>query len=243
MSITTYIIDDEPHAIAVLQRYINMTPGLILKGYATDPLQALEELHQNGVQLLFTDIDMPVLTGIDIAGLIKATTKIVFTTSFREFGAEAFEKNALDYLLKPISYERFLSGVQKFRGLDISRVQPTNALFINAGIKGKLIRVIPEELIHIKGAQNFVHLHFVDKTLLVFLTLQDILDQLPPQLFVRIHKSHIVNICKIAVVEGGYLRMENEEQIPIGRTYHEAFNQRLRELTVARGTAGNNQDE
>ena len=237
MKITTYIIDDELHAIAVLERYINRTPWLVLAGCATDPLQAIEALRTTPVQLLFADIDMPFLTGIELAGLIKKPTSVIFTTSFRDYGVEAFEKNALDYLLKPFSYERFLTAVEKYRGLLFSDEESAGALFVNAGIKGKLIRVIPEGLIHIEGAQNFVHLHFANETLLVYLTLQEMLSQLPEKTFVRIHKSHIVNIQKIQVVEGGRVKMENQQMIPIGRTFHEAFTRRLNELTITRHNA------
>lgn len=239
MTISTFIIDDEPHAIDVLKKYIGMTPGLQLRGSALDPLQALREITSlSPPDLTFVDVDMPVLTGIELAGLINRYTRVVFTTSYREYGVEAFEKNALDYLLKPFSYERFLGCIQKFRELQTGRQQTDpnerSALFISGGTKGKLIKVLPDELIHAEGAQNFVRLHFATESLLVYLTLQEVLEKLPGNHFARIHKSHIVNVLKIKSVEGGQVRMENQAVIPIGRTYQDAFNGLLRELVLSR---------
>lgn len=230
--ISTYIIDDEAHAIDILRRYISQTPGLSLSGWTQQPQQALLEIKPSSApDLTFLDIDMPGLSGIDLAGLVSPLTRIAFTTSYREYGGDAFEMNALDYILKPFSYERFLACVQKYRNM-AGTAQATGKLpatfFVNGGTKGKLVSVNMADLVYIKGEQNYISLHLKAKEILTYLTLQEMMERLPHDQFLRIHKSYIVNTGYIRTIEAGHIRLEGNVLLPVGRTYLENFNERLR---------------
>jgi two-component system LytT family response regulator len=219
--ITTYVIDDEPHAIEILSKYIGMTPGLQLLGTALDAQSALVEIRTaEPPDLTFLDIDMPVLSGIEAARLIRNHTNVIFTTSFREYGAEAFDNGVLDYLLKPFSYERFVEAVQKFRKNVLSGAGESEAayFFVKAETKGKLIRVALENL--------------ADEQLLTHSTLQEMANNLPAANFVRIHKSFVINLKHVKAIEARQVRMDNRMVVPIGRAYYEDFQRRLTTLTL-----------
>jgi two-component system LytT family response regulator len=226
MMVSTYIIDDEPHAVAILKRYIEQTPNLVLKGCSTVPQLALAEIRDIKPDLSFVDLDMPLLSGIELTGLINDLTSVVFTTSFREYGVEAFEKNAMDYLLKPVSYERFLACIQKFKKLRETEENPRTeaaAFFVNGGIKGKLIRILTDDLVFIKAGQNYIELHFKDRKMLTMHTLRDALAKLPAHRFARIHKSVVINLSKIREIIGDRVIMETMEELPIGRSYSDVL--------------------
>jgi DNA-binding LytR/AlgR family response regulator len=224
MNLNTYIVDDEPHAIELLQKYIGMTPGLFLLGSTLDAQAALQTL-QGPVppHIVFLDIDMPVLSGITVSGYCQAGTLTVFTTSFREYGPEAFEKNALDYLLKPFSYERFLNCIDKAQKTFAERGMAGGPLFVKGGARNTLVKIDPNELVYIEGAENFVYLHKPNERITTYQTLQEMAAALPPDRFLRIHKSYIVNLDHIASIEPGRVRMDNQVTLPLGRVYTVSF--------------------
>jgi DNA-binding LytR/AlgR family response regulator len=222
MSISTYIVDDEPHAIDRMRKYILQTPGLTLQGFSNDPLKALAEMTATPPALAFLDIDMPVLSGLELAGLIGAGSQVVLTTAYREFGPEAFEKNILDYLLKPFSYERFLNSIQKFKktvnNTSSASLRP-QAIFVTTGARGSQTRVLIDDIIYIEGAQNYLWLHLTTEKLMTYLPLHELLEQLPADRFYRIHKSFAINLEKIKSIEPGHVRLSNQALLSVGRTY------------------------
>ena len=143
MNLTCYIVDDESHSIEILKSFIEKTPGLELAGSSTDPLFALNEVMVAGPpDITFLDVDMPELSGLELAGLINEYTKVVFTTSFPEYAIDAFEIDAEDYLLKPIAYERFLKSIKKVKKNMLEKSpgndQPDDFFLIKSEIKGKM---------------------------------------------------------------------------------------------------------
>ncbi|QHS56560.1 response regulator transcription factor [Mucilaginibacter sp. 14171R-50] len=224
-NLTCLVIDDERHAAELLTTYISKTPGLEAFGLYTDPLKALEVFAAGrGIpDMTFLDIDMPELSGIDLAGMIGGRSTVIFTTSYREYGPEAFEKNAADYLLKPISYERFLYCIQKIR-----QERPVRELndyfFIKTDIKGKMLRINTTDIRYIESNGNYVQLFLAKEKVIAYLTLGEILAQLPQADFSRIHRSFVVAHAYIRSVEHGQVRLQDRaDTLPVGEAYREAF--------------------
>lgn len=231
MSLSCYIVDDEYHAIEILSDFINKTPGLELVGSSLDPLAALEGIATLVPALTFLDIDMPEISGLEFAELVNQQTTIVFTTAYREYGPEAFEKEVADYLLKPVTYERFLKCIQKIRKNVAEKsnqaVLAYSSFFIKTGIKGKLLRVNIPEIIYISSALNYIEIHFKEQKVMTYLTMGEAIEKLPSEQFSRIHKSYIVNHNFIQSLEYGQVRLEGQTTLPVGRVFREGFQQKM----------------
>lgn len=229
--IKCYIIDDETHAIAVLERYITQTPGLELAGSQENPLVALQAFQSGQVQadMAFVDVDMPQLSGVELAGLLRPYTGIVFTTAFSNYAVEAFEQNAVDYLLKPIPYERFLRSVDKVHEHLRFKAAPTSTLgtgdyfFIKGEVKGKMIRIQLEEITHIEALQNYIKIHTDSGTHITYLMMKEIEEHLPTDRFFRVHKSFIVHLNRVIGVEGNQVLLDRGSSVPLGARYRESF--------------------
>lgn len=228
MNFTCYIIDDEPDAVALLRDYIGRTPGLELIGSSLNPLVALDEItSSNAPDITFLDVDMRQLSGLDLAGMVNLYTTVVFTTAFSEYALEAFEKEAFDYLLKPIDYERFAKCIQKARR-KINRpthaaVTGTDDFFnIKSEIKGRMVRIRFEDVMYIEGAVNYIQIHTRDEKHMTYLTIKEIARHLPDY-FARIHRSFIVNVNFIKVIERGRLKLHNGEDLTMGDHYKQQF--------------------
>lgn len=231
MNLNCYIIDDEYHSIEVLDKYVNQTPGLKLVGSSTNPLLALEEMcHVPTPDIILLDVDMPQLNGLDVADLIGSASNIIFTTSYREYAPEAFEKDAVDYLLKPIHYTRFLKAVTKVRSNltnQTDQVAPNSFFFVKSNIKGKFNRITIADIRYIENIGNYIIIHVKDEPVTTYLTLAEVLTKLPKDNFSRIHQSFIVNHALIQSLEYGQLRLTGGETIPIGVTYRSAFREKV----------------
>jgi two-component system, LytTR family, response regulator len=227
MSLSCYIVDDESHAIRILADYIQKTPGLSLAGSSTEPLQALAELSAGDPpDILFLDVDMPELNGLDLAGLAGGRSAVVFTTAYREYAVDAFEKRAADYLVKPVFYERFLACVQELRKRSF-RPDSADALFVTTGTRGKLLRVLTEDIRYIEGADSYVHIISKNEKVMTYMTLSEVLRRLPQERFSRVHKSYIVQDRVVRIIEPGQLKLEDGTVLPLGPSYRAAFYQKM----------------
>jgi len=228
-----YIVDDEAHSIEVLRSYIARTPGLQLIKAFRDPLQALREIQPAPPQpsVTFLDVDMPEISGLELAGLIHTQTRVIFTTAFREYALDAFEKEAVDYLVKPIRYERFVKCIQKLERESV--FQPPagsprqDFFFIKSETRGKLTRVSFQDILFIRAALNYVEIFTGTEKLLTYSSLQDLLQELPEEQFSRIHKSFIVRHGAISSIEFGQLRIPGQAPLPMGRVYRKAFHEKM----------------
>jgi two-component system LytT family response regulator len=233
MSLTCYIVDDEFHAIEILSDFITKTDGLELIGSSTKPLKALE-LISTGISphITFLDVDMPELSGLEFAGLVNNYTDIIFTTSYREYALEAFEKQAVDYLLKPISYERFLKSIQKIRKnaliTNTSEVIPEPFLFVKVGTRNKFVRIQTHDIKYIIAALHYIEIYVKEQKVVTYMGISDVLSNLPPQEFSRIHKSYIVNHNFINTLEYDIVIMTDKAILPIGRAFRKDFHQKLK---------------
>ncbi|OCX54306.1 hypothetical protein BEL04_08590 [Mucilaginibacter sp. PPCGB 2223] len=233
MTLTCYIVDDEPHAITVLRDYIESTPELTLIGSSTDPLKALAEITApEPPDITFIDVDMPGINGLEFARLTGRQTMIIFTTAFREYAVEAFERHAEDYLVKPVFYERFLSAVQRARQNKLNRSPIANPLsfFVKTGVKGKLVRVQCDEIQYIEGADAYIRICLKREQLMTYMTLSQVMKHLPATRFTRIHKSYIVQDGAVRVLEPGQVKLEDGTVLPIGPAYRDAFHAKLHDL-------------
>ena len=220
------VIDDEPFALDLIKGYINKTPFMELAESFTNPFKALDFLQNNTVDLAFLDINMPELTGLQLIKSLNSPPPVIFTTAYPEFGAESYEYNAVDYLLKPVKYERFLKAVSKL-GESSDRKDPASkpdTVFIKSGTQINQVKI--DSIRYIEAAGNYMTFFTDEKKILTLLSMRDVLDLLPPDLFVRIHKSYIVSLKHLEIIEKHRVKI-NGHPIPIGVTYREEFLKRF----------------
>ncbi|RAJ26906.1 LytR/AlgR family response regulator transcription factor [Pedobacter cryoconitis] len=216
-----YIIDDELHGIEVLAKYVQQTPGLELIGTETDPLEALRKISTKEIKpdITFLDVEMPELSGIELSYLIRDKTEIVFSTAFKNYAYRAYDANAIDFLLKPISYERFLQALDKiYAKKNTAPIEPVNNfIFIQPDNKKNHLKLNTDEITHIEGLSNYVKIHTQsEKVYTIYTSLKLILEKLPPSLFLRSHKSFIVNLKFVEVINGNEITIKGNHIIPIG---------------------------
>ena len=230
--ISCLAIDDEPLALSVLQKYIAAVPALELAGSCANAVEALQKLQQQPVDLLFLDIQMPQILGTDFMRTLKKSPKVIFTTAYRKYAVEGFELDAVDYLLKPISFERFLKAVNKILQTDIkvadSAFQKTDAFSENSNClyvraDRKMVKVLLKDILYIEGLSDYVKVVTTNKTLVTKHLLSSLEETLPKDSFIRIHRSFIVSINKIDCFNGDFIEIENRE-LPIGRLFKHDVN-------------------
>lgn len=221
------VVDDEPIARDILKTYIEQLPELSLLGSCKNATEAYHALYEFPVDVIFLDIQMPVITGTDFLRSLRKPPLIVFTTAYAEYALEGFELNSVDYLLKPITFERFYQSVQKVqeRLVHLSwQVMPYETLsYIFIKQDTKLIKVDFEEINYIQAERDFCSLYLSSgKRLLSGMHLKLMEEVLPPEKFVRVHRSYIININKIKVIQGNLLVTDHAE-IPVGNNYRESL--------------------
>ena len=212
------IVDDEQTARNILKRYINDIPFLQLEGAFKNAIDALAFINTQAIDLVFLDIEMPKLSGINLAKILENKTKVIFTTAHREFAIDGFELNAVDYLLKPISFERFLKAADR---VTQSKKPEENTLandYIYVKVNKQMIKISFAGLLYIEGLNNYVKLHTEDETYVVYEKMSTLIKTLPSGYFRRIHKSYIINTQKIKLYTREYVELANR-QLPIGPTY------------------------
>jgi DNA-binding LytR/AlgR family response regulator len=230
------IVDDEPPALEVLKKYITSVQHLELAGTCGDAIEALTFLQQHPVDLLFLDIQMPQLLGTDLVRTLKKPPKVIFTTAFRKFAVEGFELDAVDYLLKPISFERFLKAVNKVMDTSISSfesnhntTESNNKLadtFINLRADRKNIKVSLDDILYIESLKDYIKVVTAGKTIVTKQAISSIEEILPKEKFIRIHRSFIVSINKIESFTHEVIEIGKQE-LPISRMYKLEVNRAL----------------
>ncbi|MBP2832541.1 response regulator transcription factor [Aquimarina sp. U1-2] len=220
-SIKCVIVDDEPPAIRLLKKYIEKVAFLELVATTTNPLEALQILEQKDVDLVFLDIQMPNLTGIQLSKIIKKHIKIIFTTAYPQFALESYDLNATDYLLKPFDFERFYKALKKIT-LDQKSVVNQSIIndfvFVKTDGRNNLKKIKISEILYIEGLKNYIALHLKNTQIITYNTLKGIKNSLPDTNFVQIHKSFIISIRHIEKTTSSTI-MINGKELPIGDTY------------------------
>ena len=214
-------VDDEAYAAEIIANYIKKTPFLELVGTTTNAFEALKLVQNNLVDVVFLDIQMPELSGIQFIKICEEKCKIVLTTAYPEYAIEGFELEVVDYLLKPIPYERFYKAALKIQASN-SPVPASEFMFIKGDAKNKFIKVKYNEVLYIEGLKNYVSIYTSAQRIITYQTLRDLEVQLPSPPFYRIHKSYIVSTEKIKMIEGNSVYIE-DVCLPIGETYRDRF--------------------
>jgi DNA-binding LytR/AlgR family response regulator len=227
---TCIIIDDEPLSRDVLRKYIGELKDLTLLAECHNAFEATELLNSEKVDLIFLDINMPGLSGISFARSLAVSPLIIFTTAYPEYAVEGFELNALDYLVKPYSFERFFKAVNRAneRLLELKSEGDASRKIVVKADK-KIYALDFSEIQFIEGQGDYMKVHLVNKMLVVHQTLKSILESLPEEEFMQIHKSYLVNLTHIEFIEGNQVKV-GEQSIPVSPTNREELIQRFSSL-------------
>jgi DNA-binding LytR/AlgR family response regulator len=220
-------IDDEPVALDILKDYMEKIPFLECVGIFRDPLKALDYLRKENVDLIFLDINMPDLSGIQFLKTLKNPPLVVFTTAYSEYALESYDYDAVDYLLKPIEFERFVKAANKANEIFQVRAKDLpisfgdrDYIFIKSGTHFHRVKI--KDINYIKGTGNYVTFVLDQKEILSLLTMRKALEALPSDIFFRVHKSYIVNTLHVDSIENEEVRIR-KERIPIGESYRHQF--------------------
>ena len=222
--INCIIVDDEQHAIDILVHYVKQTPHLKLVSTFTNPIEALQLVGNEKIDLVFLDIQMPEISGIDFIKAIHGKSKVILTTAYSEFALEGYELYVVDYLMKPIRLPRFLAAVQKASdqiALSASKDDKhDDYIFVKTESKGKLLKITLSEIDYIESMGNYVTIHRAGQKTIVYTSMKELEEHLPKKQFLRVHKSFIIPISRITGIEGNMVRLKNvNAEILIGESY------------------------
>ena len=217
------IIEDQPPAQRILKKYIEDFGSLTLKATFSDALEAIEYLKINTVDLIFLDIHLPKISGIDFLKTLSHPPAVIFTTAFPDYALQGYELNVVDYLLKPFSFQRFVQAVGKvpIKNKPQEEVATRREFFIKSGYE--YIKVSAEDILFIQSDADYTELHLMEKKYLSSEPLRYWTDALEAHQFVRIHKSYMVNTSKILKISGNQVVVEGDQVLPIGRAYKKDF--------------------
>jgi len=233
MNINCIIIDDEPLSRKGLKEYIADIDFLNLLGEFDNPLNATELIAGGEVQLLFLDIQMPKITGIDFFKTLKNPPAVIFTTAYPQYALDGFEVNALDYLVKPVSFERFLKAAMKAKEFfevrqknKTEQMPGTNAEYFFIKADNKLVKIFFDNILFVEALQNYVTIHTSEKKYISYLTFKSVEDYLPADRFIKVHKSFIISAAKVDSIDGNGIRM-GQHHIPISRSFKDEVTDKL----------------
>ncbi|MDX1754003.1 MAG: LytTR family DNA-binding domain-containing protein [Salinimicrobium sediminis] len=219
------IVDDEPPAVKVLEKYIETVPQLEVCGTCRNAFEVLNLLSDRKIDILFLDVHMPKLFGTELLKTIPQPPKVIFTTAHKEFAVEAFELNAVDYLLKPISFERFLKAVNKIlqTNVPVAETASSPVSFVYFRSERKMIKVFLEEILYLESFRDYVVIHMKKgRELKVKIPLNHVERMLPENQFIRIHRSYLVSLSKITAYTKTDVEI-NKVELPIGKSYTQTF--------------------
>lgn len=223
MKIKCVLVDDEPLSIKVLQNYFTNFSDFEIIGTFNNALEALDFINNNTVDTVFLDINMPIMTGFELISLIENKTKVVITTAFREFAAESYDLEVLDYLVKPIPLPRFIKCINKIttefslkNNIKIENIRIDSHIFIK--VDKKMVKINIDEILFIEGMKEYIKVVTIDKTYITHKSLTSLSEELPLDRFIRIHKSYTIAIDKVKFIEGNRIQILSYT-IPIGRNY------------------------
>lgn len=240
--ISCLIVDDEQSAIDLLQMFIAKTPFLTLAASTTNPLEALSIVQSQPIDLVFLDIHMPQLSGLDFMRLMKGKCRVVLTTAYSEFAVEGFELEVLDYLLKPIAFERFLKAAQKALNAfatpsarwQAPAEETDDYVFVKTENKGKMVKVDFQDIIYIEGMKNYLSINTSEESVVTLLNIKDLEERLPAKNFMRVHKSYIISLNKIRALDGNQILFKDiKAYVPLGETYRNAFFEALQKKVMS----------
>ncbi|MBC9812122.1 response regulator transcription factor [Crocinitomicaceae bacterium CZZ-1] len=221
------IIDDEPLAVQLVEDYAKKITSLKVLYAGSNVYEAIQIVNTHPVDLIFLDIQMPELTGIEVMQLFNREHNFIITSAYPEYALDAFQFHVVDFILKPITFNRFYQSVEKFtRWQETFRVssQPDH-LFVRADRKH--YKIAFEDILYIEGLRDYIRIHTKNEKIMVLDNMKDILGKLPSDQFIRIHRSYIIPTDKIKLIEGNQIQLHNQEFVPIGETYRKVVSEWL----------------
>ncbi|MGD1894173.1 MAG: LytR/AlgR family response regulator transcription factor [Cyclobacteriaceae bacterium] len=223
-------MDDDPQAIKVLANHVEKTPFLTLINTFTESVNALAFLQDTSTDLIFSDVEMPDLTGIELLEILNNRCQVILSTGHAEYALESYEHDIVDFLLKPVSFDRFLKAAQKAYRQSMSPVITGSSeefLMVKTEGKGRMRRVKINDIHYIEGLKNYVSIYTQNDRIITLVNIRDLEKRLPASNFFRVHKSYIVAIDKINAIDGNQIILDNnlksQKVIPIGATYRPFF--------------------
>lgn len=242
MKMNCVITDDEPIAQEILEDYVRMVPELALVAKCKDAMETFSVLREQQVDILFIDIQMPEISGLDFIRSLKNPPAVVFTTAFPNYAIDGFELDAVDYLLKPIPIDRFLKAVNRIfarktnvlpkETINMRDITGNDKTFFFVKSSQDLVKVDYNEILYIEGLENYVRIHCEDKTIVSFSTMKNMEDILSTRRFLRIHRSYIINLDKVERVQNYIFKIRDKELV-VGKSYKRAISDVLKNLYSA----------
>ena len=233
--ISCLIVDDEPVARDILVAYVEKIPNLKLVKSCKNALEAFDIINSQKIDIFFLDINMPEINGLSLAKLVPKESKVIFTTAYREYAVEGFNLKAVDYLLKPIAFDRFLEAVNRFlelekpSQLDVVSEEAISSDFFFVRSDRKMVRINFDDIIFIESLSDYIKIHLKDKAVVTRETITNIEAKLPQHLFLRTHRSFIVAMKMIESYTNEYVEL-HKKAIPISRSYKESILNKLENL-------------
>ncbi|MEJ8801860.1 LytR/AlgR family response regulator transcription factor [Pontibacter sp. H249] len=241
-------VDDEAYATNIIADYISKVPFLELVGTTTSPIEAINWVQDGKVDLVFLDIQMPELTGIQFLKICGNKCKVILTTAYPEYALEGYEHDVIDYLLKPIPFDRFFKAVHKAQSIMqrdaanatasatlpetetgiTTAVPAADYMFVKGESKNKFLKVAYSDILYVEGLKNYVSMYLPGQRLVTYQSLTDLAEQLPQPPFYRVHRSYIISIDKVSMVDGNTIYI-GDKDIPVGETYRDGFLNMIRE--------------
>lgn len=242
MSIKCIIVDDEPLAQKGLAEYVKEISALELTATCDNAMQAFTLINSRQAELVFLDIEMPEFTGIDLIKSLTSKPAIIFTTAYQQYALQGYELDVVDYLVKPIAFERFLRAVNK--AADLIQAKRTNEAAEGQGyffvkVNYTMEKIFYDEVLYIEALQNYIAIHLADRKLVSYMTISNMMKQLPRALFMRIHKSYIVALQKIDSINGNRVDVRSHS-LPVSRNLKETFLQTVGDRFIKRQTINGN---
>lgn len=231
MQINCLVIDDEPLAQRVVERYAEDVPFLHIRKKCSTAMEAIELLKNDEIDLIFLDINMPKLTGIEFLRTLKHPPLVIITTAYAEYAIQGYELNVLDYLMKPFSFERFVRAVQKAQETLLNRNLHKADTILEESLEGdfvfiksskKTFRVNFSDINYIEALGDYVKIFTTERMIVSYQSMKNIEKLLPSKNFIRIHKSYIIAVSKVEMIEGNFVRIK-DQRIPIGTNYKAEF--------------------
>lgn len=229
--ITCVIVDDEPIAREILESFIDKTPNLELISSCKNAMEALQVAQTENIDLFFLDINMPEITGLSLAKIINNKSQIIFTTAYRDYAVDGFNLNVIDYLLKPISFDRFLQAIQKVTNnnmkISIENDNKKDFMFVRAD--RKMVKINFKDILYIESLGDYVKVFTNNDTVITRETISNFQTTLPSDCFIRVHRSYIVSISKISSYTNEYIEIA-KKAVSISRSYKESVLQKLAQV-------------
>ncbi|TDE18237.1 LytR/AlgR family response regulator transcription factor [Dyadobacter psychrotolerans] len=246
MNLRCLIVDDEQAALNVLTNYISKTPFLELAGAFTDPIAALEVIYKEQIDIVFLDIHMPEISGLEWIKLLRGKSKVILTTAYSQYALDGYNLDVVDYLLKPVPFDRFLHAVQKVQ--DILTVKPiatpepvpvpvapaasSDHVFVK--VDSKIMKVRFQDILYIEGLGNYVSIFTETGRLVTLSTMKEVEEYLSDTYFMRVHRSYIIAFNRVEYIEGNQIFLNKNTNVPLGETYRERFFKLLEESMMNR---------